>query len=217
MWTPGQARSRSAARAAQAASRCSQLSSTSSRRLGLSHVHQRLLERLARLLPDAQRLRRRPGAPGRGRTAGPAPPARRRRSTGPAGRRRPGARGGSCPLPPAPVSVSRRVLPSSALTSAISLSRPMKQVACWGRLLGRSGLSSERSGGKSAGRDGVQELEDALGPAQVLEAALAQVAQGGAGRQVRRGSAPGRASESRVCPPCPAASRRATRLSGGPK
>ena len=54
------------------------------------------------------------------------------------------------PLPPEPVRVKRRDFSNSALTSESSVSRPMKLVICCGRLLRM--LSSERSGGKSAGR-----------------------------------------------------------------
>ena len=56
------------------------------------------------------------------------------------------------PLPPAPVSVIRREVPSSRPTSATSRSRPTKLVSCRGRLLGRA--SSDRRAGNAAGRSG---------------------------------------------------------------
>ena len=54
------------------------------------------------------------------------------------------------PVPPGPDSVSRRVVPSRSSASRSSRSRPTNVVSWVGRLFGRA--SSERIGGKSAGR-----------------------------------------------------------------
>ena len=78
------------------------------------------------------------------------------------------------PVPPGPVSVSRRVVASSSAPPASSASRPTKLVSCVGRLFGR--LSSERIGGKSAWRPSIDELADLLRP-EVLEPVLAEAPQ----------------------------------------
>ena len=57
------------------------------------------------------------------------------------------------PVPPGPVSVTSRVLARSARISSSSRSRPTNDVSSIGRLLGRA--SSERIGGKSAGRPSI--------------------------------------------------------------
>ena len=59
----------------------------------------------------------------------------------------------------------------------------MKLVVCCGRLFGRSGLSSERSGGKLGGQIGMVYLKDPLGTHQIFEAALAEAHQRHTGRQ----------------------------------
>ena len=56
------------------------------------------------------------------------------------------------PDPPAPVSVTRRPVPSSPTTSASSSTRPTNGLSEAGRLLGSSGLSSDRSGGNPSRR-----------------------------------------------------------------
>ena len=113
------------------------------------------IPRLARpITPVAPRqpARTPPPAP----TASPAPRPRRWRTPPSAGH---------TPSQPAPAQVRlaaaahagqrQQARPAQpCLISSTCFSLPMKEVVCWGRLLGRSGLSSERSGAKSAGRAG---------------------------------------------------------------
>ena len=114
------------------------------------------------------------------------------------------------PVPPGPVSVSRR---TSVAQQQLAHGRPPRARARAAASAGSAGCAggrrAMRSGGKSAGRSGRDELEDALRADQVLEAMLAQVAQARRRRAARRG--PGRASprESRTWPPWPVASSRA--------
>ena len=100
---------------AQASSRCSQLSSTSSAGAGpAAGDGRRAAARPA--LPHAQRRRHGLRRPAPGRRAAPAPPARRRRDR----LERPAASPRASrvlPQPPAPVSVSSRVVSSSSLQS----------------------------------------------------------------------------------------------------
>ena len=79
------------------------------------------------------------------------------------------------------------------------------------------GARVERPERREVGRQVRREqLEDPLRADEVLQPVLAQVAQRDPGGKASRTSSCV-ASESRTCPPCPAASRRATRFSGGPK
>ena len=117
------------------------------------------------------------------------------------------------PLPPEPVSVSRRVLASSASTSAISFSRPMKLVNCWGRLFGC--VDSDLSGGKSAGRPGCRSWYTCSGRARSLSR-CAPRSRKERRRAARRDQVVGRLRQQRLAA-VPGREEPATRLSGGPK
>ena len=140
---------------------------------------------------------------------------RRRRGIRRAARPRPAGPGASCPCRPGR-SASRAGPPagaSRAATAATSRSRPISGVGCTGRLLGRP--SSVRSGGNSAGRPGAADLPDVLRPHQSLSRCAPRsrrVMPGG--KRSRTSSAV--ASVSRIWPPWPAASSRASRFSAGP-
>ena len=115
--------------AAQAASRCSQLSSTSRRRLHLrcsiSVCCTDCPACSCRSTPE-----RRSAAPETDRPGEPVPPARRHPGTAPAPPPPACKARRVLPLPPLPVRVSRRLLASRLLISAISFSLPMKEVSC---------------------------------------------------------------------------------------
>ena len=149
--TPGQPRRRASARRAAASTRCSQLSSTRSRRLGRSASE----SVAARGRPASSRTPR-AAATAWGARAGSARGASSTSHTpsGYAGSTSAAARRARrvLPTPPAPVSVTRRWAPSSAATAASSRSRPTKLVSCRGRLFGSA--SSVRSGGNAPGRSG---------------------------------------------------------------
>ena len=161
MRRPGQARSRRSARRAQASTRCSQLSSTSSRRLGPQGVGQRVQ-----------------------RAAGPAPrpaPARRRRAWG----TRAGSESGASSTSQTPSGNSSRASAATCSGQAglaraprarerhqprrrqqpagacpISCSRPTKRRELAGRLCGKDVQRPERR--EVVGQGGVAELEDLL-------------------------------------------------------
>ncbi len=93
---------------------------------------------------------------------------------------RPGARAASCPCRRAPsASASRERRQQRRGSPPARRSRPTNEVSSIGRLLGRA--SSERIGGKSAGRPSIVELGDPF-RAQVLEAVGAERPQGETGR-----------------------------------
>ena len=104
------------------------------------------------------------------------------------------------PVPPGPVSVTSR----DAVPAAARARPPARARARAARSAGPAGCGAgvqRPSGGKSAGRSGADELEDALGPGQVLEPMLARgrsrpTPSGRASRDQRRSSprraAPGR-------------------------
>ena len=121
------------------------------------------------------------------------------------------------PVPPGPVSVTSRTSSRSEQRlrpSATVALAPDQRRRLDGRLCGRA--SSETSGGNVAGRSGLSELEDALGPGQVLEAVLARDRAASRPPAGRRGRAPAVASESSICPPCPIPRSRAQRLTAEP-
>ena len=81
------------------------------------------------------------------------------------------------PVPPGPVSVSRRTSSrrSCSTTAATSRSRPISGVGWTGRFVGR--FSSVRNGGNSLGSPSITSCESRCGRVQVLEPVLAEVAQ----------------------------------------
>ena len=99
------------------------------------------------------------------------------------------------------------------MTSSSSRSRPTNDVSSVGRLLGRA--SSDRIGGKSAGRPSIDQLRDAL-RAQVLEPVGAERPDGDAVGQPRLDDASPVASDSSTWPPDPAAATRAARWTSWP-
>ena len=118
------------------------------------------------------------------------------------------------PVPPVPTSVTIRESASLACAAARSASRPIKEVRDAGRLVGNK--SGRRSGGNPAGRPGADasQISDAdAKPFSVWRP------------KDRRDTPGGRASctsfaaesDSRVWPPCAAASSRAARLRAAPK
>ena len=116
------------------------------------------------------------------------------------------------PVPPGPVSVRSRVVPRRARVSSSSRSRPTNEVSSVGRLLGRA--SSERIGGKSAGRPSITSWAMRSGRRSLRRCAPN-------GRIVRpAGSRPSTsvavASDSRIWPPWPAAATRAARCTSWP-
>ncbi len=127
---------------------------------------------------------------------------------------RPGASAASCPCRRRRRATRGGWRASSASISATSRSRPMNEVSWAGRF---DGALPERSGGKSDGRPGRDELVHVLRAAEVLEAMVAPVEQRRmpGGRSSARIAAP--AAETRTWPPWPIASSRATRLRAGPK
>ena len=150
--TCGQARSRASASRAQASSRCSQLSSTSSTRFGLS-------------ASASVASRERPGSSRTPTAAATAWGTRAGSASAPSsashtpsgvplqrvGRRL--EREAGLAHPPAPVRVSSGATSSSRRTSASSRSRPTKLVSWRGRLCGRAAgaAAARRPGGRAAG------------------------------------------------------------------
>ena len=76
--------------------------------------------------------------------------------------------------------------------------------------------SSERSGRKHGGEVGMRELPHPLGPTQVLQAMGTEIEQADLLRQAVDHQA-AVASDTRTCPPCPIARRRAQRITACPK
>ena len=193
----GQARSSVWARRAHASTRCSQLSSTSSVRFARSTSTSwgtggRAGSR------HAQRRRPPPGT-----RAGSVSGASSTSHT-PSGWAST-ASAAACrarrvlPVPPGPVSVSRRCVESRRATSASSRSRPTKLVSCTGQVV-RAGVQAAQR--REVGRQvRVQQLRHPLGLLQVLQPVLSQVAQGRARRAGRPAPARPTASESTTCPP----------------
>ena len=120
------------------------------------------------------------------------------------------------PVPAAPVSVSSRVLACSRRwrRSRSSCSRPTKLVNWTGRLCGEA--LSERSGGKSAGRSRVQQLEELVRLGQIAAGGGAQAAQ--RRRSAAGARAPGWRSrpDRTTWPPWAASRSRAQRLTALP-
>ena len=77
------------------------------------------------------------------------------------------------PVPPGPVSVTRRCPASSCLTWAISASRPMKDVSWTGKLLGMALKRFQRR--KVMRQICVDSLPEPLGVQQAFQSMLAQV------------------------------------------
>ena len=186
-----QAPSSRSARSAAAPMRCSQLSTRSSR----SFSRRKSVTTSISGWPGESGIAERPGDlrqhEARVAAGARAPPATSRRRSG---RRRSPATWSMrrvLPVPPTPTSETRRFAASSAPISATSRSRPMNDVSWAGRF---DGALPERSGGKSDGRPGRDELVHVLRPAQVLEAMVAPVEQ-------RRRRAAGRPRASRRPPP----------------
>ena len=160
--------------------RCSQLSKTSSSCFAFERASEvRDADRLRRQL-DAERLRdasrrctRRSRAVRVRRTT------RRRRS-----RRADPPRLASdvrvLPTPPEPTSVTSRCARRAPSISAISVSRPMSDVSCSGKLFG-SRRASAAAGSRRADR-GASKLIDVLRASEILEPMHAEIAQ----RRLRR-------------------------------
>ncbi len=114
------------------------------------------------------------------------------------------------PVPPGPISVSKRVFSKSLFASVSSFSRPTKLVNWMGRLLGR--LSSVRSGGNSVGKSGAitWKTRTGLGIPENFCIPMSRrlICEGNCSRS--RFSV---ALEIRICPPCPADINRWTKLS----
>ena len=114
-------------------------------------------------------------------------------------------------MPPGPVRVSSRVCSSSALASAISCSRPTNR-SCTGRLRVWRPVSSAAEVGREA-LD--HQLVQVHGQGDVLQPVLAEVAEEApSGRACS--TSPLVASETRTCPPWPAAAIRAARFTSMP-
>ena len=117
------------------------------------------------------------------------------------------------PVPPGPVSVSRRVVVSRRAASASSSSRPMNVVSWVGRLFGRA--SSERSGGNVACSPSASTWKMRTGAPRSLSRCSPR------SRRVRpsTGLSPYRSRvvpDTRIWPPCATAAIRAARLTPRP-
>ena len=116
------------------------------------------------------------------------------------------------PVPPGPVSVTSRVLARSARISSSSRSRPTNDDSSIGRLLGRA--SSERIGGKSAGRPSITSCAIRSGRRSLSRWAPSDLRDRPGPRWPSTSDAV--ASESSTWPPWPAAPTRAARWTSWP-
>ena len=212
MTTAGLAAS-SAATSGAAARTCSQLSRSSSSRLSARKPDERLRAG-AGPTPLARRAWRQSSARrGRDRSAARDRRRRRHRDSDRGLRRRSPAPAASCPSRPVR-SGSPAALPasSSARIAATSSSRPMRAVGGMARLVGCRGRALQRRElVRQPWRDHLKDLFRLL---QIPQAVGAERAQAHVRPAVPLSTSRSTTSVSRIWVPCPAASRRASRLSG---
>jgi hypothetical protein len=117
------------------------------------------------------------------------------------------------PTPPGPLKVTSRARSSSPPTSAISSWRPTNEVSCTGRVFRLA--SRVRGGGKSASSPSTTSSCRRSGAAMSLSrCAPRSRTETPSGRA--RATSPRVASETRTCPPWPAAAIRAARFTSSP-
>ena len=119
------------------------------------------------------------------------------------------------PDPPGPVSVTRRRDSTRARTSLRSRSRPMNADSWAGRLFGRAGLPSARSGGKPAGKPAASSWKTCTGRPRSFSRWAPRSRSAAPGGSESRTSAAA-VSDSRTCPPCAMAPTRAARCTSRP-
>jgi hypothetical protein len=213
MMTPGQARSSQSASRAHDSTRCSQLSQSSSRRLDWSESASdwRSGRSASSRTPrtPATACVTRAGSASAASSVSHAPSGNPSSASAATWRAR-----RVLPAPPVPVSVKSRVPPSRARASRISASRPTNDVSWAGRLCAKA--SRERNGGKPSARPGARSAKTSWGWARSFSRCRPrECSDASPGISPSSRAAP--ASETSVCPPCAAASRRAARLRGRPK